>query len=116
MIKSTKNSQKGQALLITMSILMASFLVGSGLSGLIIYELRSTITTGESVKAFYAAESGLEYQLYKDIKVPPEQEISKPKMSNETNFKISEKTEDQYKTITSIGNSKNIYRALQATY
>ncbi len=105
-------NQKGQTLLITMLILMSAFLVGLDLAGLILHELKTNFFVGESVKALYASESGLEYELYKLNKG----EISKPAMNNDTNFTIQYKTRGGYETIKSIGESNGTYRSLEVLY
>jgi len=105
--------QKGQALLVTMLILMASFLIGMVLGGLVLYELKSMIFTGESVKALYAAESGLEYELYRQNKG---ETIAEPIMINGTSFTLSSHTEGGYTVITSVGKSINTYRALEVLF
>ncbi len=111
-------SQKGQTLLITMLILMSAFLVGLDLAGLILHELKTNFFVGESVKALYASESGLEYELYKlnkggDISGG---NITAPTMYNKTTFTIQSKTEEGYKVIQSIGESNGTYRSLEILY
>ncbi|HRR95007.1 MAG TPA: hypothetical protein P5083_02630 [Candidatus Paceibacterota bacterium] len=105
-------NQKGQTLLITMLILMSAFLVGLDLAGLILHELKTNFFVGESVKALYASESGLEHELYKLNKG----NISSPVMNNDTNFTIQYKTREGYKTIKSIGESNGTYRSLEVLY
>ncbi len=107
----TKNN-KGQAILITILILSATFLIAMLLGGLVLYELRSMIFTGESIKALYAAESGLEWGLYAKIK---DSTTPRPSMSNDTSFNVSI-IEDGSITITSVGKSGNNYRALEASF
>jgi len=105
-------SQKGQTLLITMLILMSAFLVGLDLAGLILHELKTNFFVGESVKALYASESGLEYELYRLNKG----NIPEPMMNNGTNFTIQYKTREGYKNKKSIGESNGTYRSLEILY
>ncbi|HPD55448.1 MAG TPA: hypothetical protein PLR11_01375 [Candidatus Paceibacterota bacterium] len=114
-LKQLKN-QKGQAMLITMLILMSSFLVSMALGGLVLYELKSMIFTGESVKALYAAESGLEWKLYQ-ANHPDEETGRGPIMNNGTSFIVSvSSTTEGYLVIYSVGRSINTYRALEVMY
>jgi hypothetical protein len=110
--KQNIKSQKGQTLLITMLILMSAFLVGLDLAGLILHELKTNFFVGESVKALYASESGLEYELYRLNKG----NVLEPIMNNETTFTIQYKTRGEYDTIKSIGESNGIYRSLEVSY
>ncbi len=110
--KQNIKSQKGQTLLITMLILMSAFLVGLDLAGLILHELKTNFFVGESVKALYASESGLEYELYKLNKG----NISAPMMNNTTTFTIQYKRREEHDTIKSIGESNGIYRSLEVLY
>ncbi|MDD3614108.1 MAG: hypothetical protein PHF40_00070 [Candidatus Pacebacteria bacterium] len=115
--KQLKN-QQGQAMLITMLILMSSFLISMALGSLVLYELKSMIFTGESVKALYAAESGLEWQLYQVNHSTGEgEESARPIMTNGTSFTVTLISNNEgYITIRSVGKSINTYRALEVIY
>lgn len=101
-------NQKGQVLLISVLILFSTFALGVTIGGLVLFELKSSISTGESVKALYAAESGAECAIYKANKG-----IScSPSMTNGTEYKTS--TGLNY--IRSTGTSGKINRALEITF
>lgn len=107
-------NNKGQAMLITLLILSASFLIAMALGSLVLYELRSMIFTGESIKALYAAESGLEWKLFEIIKSTA---IERPIMSNNSSFDVSVSNPPAGGTlIKSIGQSGNNFRALEASF
>jgi hypothetical protein len=81
--KKIKNKEAGQVLLITVLIMMSTFALAIAIGGMVLYELRSMVNTNESVKAIYAAESGIEWGLYKTNKDPY---ALKPEMKNGTEF------------------------------
>lgn len=82
----TSDKQSGQVLLVTVLVLFSTFALATTLGGLVLYELRSSISIGESVKALYAAESGIEWKLFETNKWS----ISAPEMSNETQYSTSQ--------------------------
>lgn len=81
--KKIKNRETGQVLLITVLIMMSTFALAIAIGGMVLYELRSMVNTNESVKAIYAAESGIEWQLYKTNK---DSYATAPKMENGTDY------------------------------
>ena len=101
-------------MLITLLILSAAFLIAMALGGLVLYELKSSIYTGESTKAYYAAESAVEWELYRHI---TQSDIESPTMNNDTSIEsCSVVTTTEGLTITAVGKSGVTYRALQVTY
>lgn len=59
------NTKKGVTLYFAVVILSVIFGIGAGLSILIFSQIRITREIGESVIAFYAADTGIEQALYK---------------------------------------------------
>ncbi len=110
--KTNKKNSKGQTMLITMLILMSAFLVGMDLAGLILHELKTNFFVGESVKALYASESGIEYKLYELNKG----KTTQPTLNNGTSFIIQNRTREGFQTIKSIGESNGTYRSLEVLY
>lgn len=100
-------------MLITILILSAAFLIAMALGSLVLYELRSMVFTGESIKALYAAESGLEWKLFEKIK---NEIIESPTMINGSSYDVSVSTLPTGTQIKSIGQSGNNYRALEASF
>ena len=68
MVRQTHHRQKGFALLF--SVLVSSLLLTIGLSifGVALKELAISTASRQSIHAFYAADSGREYALYRDLK------------------------------------------------
>ncbi len=66
-----KNYQKGVSLIITFFILTIILAVVSAISAILYSEIRIIRNIGNSVIAFYAADSGVEKTLYYDRKIMP---------------------------------------------
>ncbi len=101
--------QKGQVLLITVLVLMSTFALAIVIGGLVLYDLRAMVSAGESVKAIYAAESCIEWELYKLNKG----NISAPVMSNQVEYGEAVIREG---SITCSGNSGRVNRAFQINF
>jgi|SRR3989339_860517 len=69
MVRQTHHKKKGFALLF--SVLVSSLLLTIGLSifGVALKELAISTASRQSIHAFYAADSGREYALYRDTKL-----------------------------------------------
>jgi Tfp pilus assembly protein PilX len=105
---SFKNKQNGQVLLITVLVLMSTFALSIALGGMVLYELRAMVNTNESVKALYAAESGIEWQLFKTNKGNTDM----PVMTNNTTYENDSGTG----YIRSSGNSGRVNRAIEVSF
>lgn len=107
--KKIKN-QKGQVLLATVLILMSTFALAITIGGMVLFELKSMNATGESVKALYAAEAGIECRLYMTNKAG----------SCDTSGTLENGTEytstDYITYIRSIGTSNKVNRALEIIF
>jgi len=105
---------KAQALfivLITLGIAMSISLIFSTLN---VERLHTMVKIGNSVKAFYAAESGINCQIYKDW-VNDNADCSSH-MGNETSYSL-EVTKDAGGTkVESTGESKGVYRKIHIAY
>ncbi|MDP2855607.1 MAG: hypothetical protein Q8N90_00600 [bacterium] len=103
-------NQKGQVLLATVLILMSTFALAITIGGMVLFELKSMNATGESVKALYAAEAGIECRLYMTNKAG----------SCDTSGALENGTEytstDYTAYIRSIGTSNKVNRALEITF
>jgi len=99
---------KGQAMLLTVLILGSTILAASTIAGyLTVLKIRASSDTTNSTKAIFAADTGIEWELYKFIKDP---NSTKPHFSNDANFNSS----NDSGLIKSVGESNNIFRAFQA--
>ena len=62
----TLKSQRGQVMLLTTLILSGTILAASTLAGLLmVYQIRQSSDATQSAKAIYAADAGIEYELFK---------------------------------------------------
>lgn len=103
-----KNSQNGQVLLITVLVLMSTFALAIALGGMVLFELRAMVNTNESVKALYAAESGVEWQLFRANKG----NTDLPIMTNGTTYE----NDSGPGYIRSSGNSGRVNRAMEVSF
>lgn len=108
MLTNYTKKQNGQVLLITVLIMMSTFALAIAIGGMVLYELRSMINTNESVKAIYAAESGIEWQLFTTNKG----NTDLPTMTNGTKYENS--SGDGY--IRSSGTSGRVNRAMEVSF
>ena len=67
---SDTNYQKGLSLLFVVLIMSVILSVGLGLSGILIQQTKTIGEIGHSVVSFYAADSGIEGELYQLYKAP----------------------------------------------
>lgn len=103
-------NQKGQVLLVTVLILTSIFALATTIGGMVLFELKSMNSTGESVRALYAAEAGIECRLYMANKAGSCD--ASGTLDNGTEY-----TSTDYTTyIRSIGTSNKINRALEITF
>jgi len=100
------NQQKGNAILY--AVLMVTLMLGMTivLSAVFISKIKAATESSYSLKAIYAADSGLEGRLYQKR---VDAEASLPSMSNETIFTVYDGTS----TIRSVGEYKGVKRALE---
>jgi len=73
MFNNIKNSQKGISLVLTFFIMMIILAITSGIGVILFSEIKIIRGMGNSVVAFYAADSGIEKTLYFDRKKIPEE-------------------------------------------
>lgn len=104
---------KGQIFLMSLLILSAVLILGLILLSIFTKDLRQAIETPESIKAFYAADSCMEWQLYNSFNDPDI--LEKPTMTNNTNceYKNTFALNGQIQTI---GISKKVRRGLEIKF
>jgi len=61
----SKNSQKGVSIFLALSVLSVFLGISLGLSAILLSQLRTTNKAGLSIVAFHAADSGLEWVLWR---------------------------------------------------
>jgi len=106
-------SDRGQVLIITVLVLAASALAtGTIASFLTITQIRQARAISDSTKAVYAADSGIEYGLYRAF---INSEYPMPIMTNGPNVSFEiDTTEDA--VIRSLGRANDSYRAFSVTF
>ncbi|MBN2197880.1 hypothetical protein JW698_01645 [Candidatus Wolfebacteria bacterium] len=95
---------KGQVMLLTVLILGGSILIASTIAGyLMMLKIRSSSDIINATKAIYAADAGIEWNLYTRFK----DSYPQPYLSNGSTFEIVVDEQE----IKSIGKSSNSFRA-----
>ena len=101
----------GQAMLLTVLILGSTILAASTIAGyLTVLKIRASSDTTNSTKAVFAADTGIEWELYKYIKNQPD--YPKPTFSNGASFDSF----NESGIIKSRGQSSNIFRAFEVDF
>jgi len=102
--------QNGQIILLTVLVLAGSMLAASTIAGyLMLLKIRGASDITNSAKAIFAADSGVEWELYKQIN---NVDYPKPALSNGADFTTSK----DGSMIKSIGSANNVYRAFEINY
>ena len=77
-------NNRGQVMLLTVMLLSGTVLGATSIAGLLtIYQLRQSSNAADSMRALYAADTGIEWEFYKNNK---DKDYPKPTMSNGTEF------------------------------
>lgn len=101
--------ENGQAMLLTVLILGGVVLSVSTIAGYITTQkIRQSSDAMNSTKAIFAADTGIEWELYKQFKG----QADKPILSNGASFETSESGD----TKKSIGRSSNSFRAFEIKF
>lgn len=113
-MKNLNIQDKSSGQIFLMSILVLSAVMASALflMSIFIKDFRQSIETSESVKAFYAADSAMEWQIYNSLNTP--QEIG-PQMLNNTSYNYQNNFSDS-KNIKTTGVSKKVNRGLEVNF
>ncbi len=102
--------QRGQVMLLTVLVIGGLLLGASSIAGLLmVYQIRQSSDVINSTKAIFAADTGLEWELYRMFKNPS---YPKPIMANQADFST---TVYGTSTIRSIGSSYRSSRAFELT-
>ena len=113
LFKLVSKKYSGQIFLLSVLILSATLTAALFLIVIFTKDLHRSIETPESIKALYAADAAIEWQIYNSIN--PDKKIENLKMENETEFEV--KNDFPY-GIKSIGYSrdKQISRGLEVYF
>jgi hypothetical protein len=106
-----KKSNQGQIMLLTVLILGGVIISAASLLGfLVIYKIRQITDLGNSAKAVFAADAGIEWELLRALK-PGQRYRSCPNFSNGAGFQSNVKIlEEQALEVRSIGQASGIVR------
>lgn len=108
--KKLKVGNAGQVMLLTVLILGSVILSASTIAGyLMTLKIRASSDIANSAKAIFAADAGVEWELYKQFK---NSEYPKPLLSNNADFISSNDGEN----IKSIGQFSNSFRAFEIEF
>lgn len=119
--------QKGASLLLTLLILVSVLAIALGVVALMMGELKMSQEVPKSLKAYYAAEAGIERALYDerrgggavDIGDPPDCDSGSGAVclsGSEVCYSIDAKTTGSSTTITSYGCYKGTRRAIDVSW
>ncbi len=116
----TANNRRGQAILLTL-VAIGGVLVGAiTIAGtLVVYQLRQSSDAGNSAKAIFASDAGIEWGLYQFFQGGTETQA--PVMGNGATFTLTCLPESNCAatstlSIKSLGRSGNVGRALELSF
>lgn len=102
---------KGQVMLLTVVVIGGLLLSASAIAGLLmLYQIRQSSDITNSTKAIFAADTGIEWELYRMFQ---DAVYPQPIMTNQANFTTSVYGTS---TIKSIGTSGKSSRAFELTF
>ena len=102
-------NNKGQAMLLTVLVLGASILAASTIAGyLTLLKIRTASDVMNSTKAIFAADTGVEWELYVMFKDPT---YPQPVLTNGATFTATVDND----IIKSVGQSSEIFRAFETS-
>ena len=111
-----KKSQEGIALYIVIMILTVFITVVLALTNISLSQIRVSWQSGDSVKAFGAADSGVENALYNIRKIDNFDNISQTNLSNGSSYTVDIDYTTTSATIQSKGVFRNVRRVIEARY
>ena len=106
-------AQKGIALLLTVIIISIVLLIATLIANIVITQLKLAGDINDSTTAIYAADSGVEWQLYQirnGVSVPA------PAMSNGATVSVTVVGASPNFTIKSLGSFRNVSRKFQVSF
>lgn len=105
------HANSGQVMLATVLILSGTILGATTIAGiLMLYQVRQSTNIGNSAKAIFAADTGLEYEFYRKYK---DAGYAAPIMTNGASFAT---TLVGTTTVQSVGSVGEVIRAFEATF
>ena len=121
------STDKGQALVLTVLLLLVILAIALAITNIFAVEIRLAGDVTESVKAITAADSGLEWMLFKERKVLPDESLPTFNdgtcdgstgclLSNGASFTVNKTTVSDMTSLISIGTFRNTKRGLRVSY
>ena len=108
--KNQKSKIHGQVMLLTVLLLGGSLIAPSTIAGyLMVLKIRQSSDIANSTKAIFAADTGIEWDLYKRLKNP---NYPKPQLSNGATFEVFAEAS----STKSIGTAAKSSRAFEYTF
>ena len=116
-IYNTQYRPAGQIFLMSILVLGAVMASALFLMSIFIKDFRQSVETSESVKAFYAADSAMEWRIYCNLNGLDGTECKefKPDMDNGTEYN-SQDNYSEDRNIKTIGISKKVRRGLEVNF
>jgi len=111
-----KNNQKGQALLIVLLVMAAFLSIALGVSTLSLGETKLSRDISKSLIAYYAADSGVECQMYSDRWPADGVNCASVCLSAGICFVTQISGTSPTRTIQSTGSYLDVRRAVELTY
>lgn len=101
---------KGQVMLLTVLVMGGSLIAASTIAGyLMLLKIRQSSDITNSTKAIFAADTGIEWDLYRRLK---NANYPKPQLSNGSSFEVFAEAS----STKSIGTAANASRAFEYTF
>lgn len=107
------NNQKGITLLLTVIIISIVMSIAILISNIVITQLKLAGDISDSVAAIYAADSGVEWQLYK---IRQGASVASPNMSNGATVSVTVTGNFPNFTIKSLGSYRAVKRQFEVSF
>ncbi len=107
-------NNRGQVMLLTVMLLSGTVIGATAIAGLLtVYQLRQSSNAADSMKALYAADTGIEWELYKNNK---DQDYQKPIMTNGSEFETKVESAQVIKSTGFADFNHKVARAFQVRF
>ena len=114
--KFRRRANSAQTIFLVLVIISAVMAIGLSFGLMNVHRLHTTSKVGESVRAYFAAESGVECEIYKETVDNSVDCDSSKHMTNGTSYTVSASTVGVLTIIDANGDSKEVYRAIEVKY
>lgn len=109
-------NNSGIALYLTIVILSVFTTVVLTLANISVSQIKISWMAGDSIKAFFSADTGVEQALYNIRKLDNPADIAKTVLSNNASYVVDIDSTPSGATIISSGAFRNVRRAIKAEY